>query len=124
MALIQDAVSMLVVGTESGMVLLLEPSGTAMAQRMQLPSAPVFMAITGFNIYHFLFPPPTSYLPITTKANTNSRVHTRTHARARTHTCMHIQTTHYPPATTFPPMTYAWFPKAISPRSSRGSLIT
>ena len=42
-----DACSMLVVGTESGLVIMLEPSGTAIAKKWQLPSAPVHMAITG-----------------------------------------------------------------------------
>jgi len=42
-----DAVSMLVVGTEAGQVLVLEPSGSAVQVKVQLPSAPVLMAVTG-----------------------------------------------------------------------------
>ena len=42
-----DAVSMLVVGTEAGQVLVLEPSGTAVQVNVQLPSAPAFLACTG-----------------------------------------------------------------------------
>ena len=44
-----DAVSMLVVGTESGHVIILEPSGTQELAKVQLPSAPVFMAVTGLH---------------------------------------------------------------------------
>jgi len=42
-----DAVSMLVVGTEAGQVLILEPSGTQVSVQVLLPSAPVFLAVTG-----------------------------------------------------------------------------
>ena len=35
----------LVVGTEHNQVLLMEPSGTAIVRRIDLPSAPVFMAV-------------------------------------------------------------------------------
>ena len=38
---------MLVVGTEAGQVLVLEPSGSAVQVRVQLPSAPVLLAVTG-----------------------------------------------------------------------------
>ena len=42
-----DAVSMLVVGTENGMVLVLDQTGSNIVKQWQLPSAPVYMAITG-----------------------------------------------------------------------------
>jgi len=40
-------ISMLVVGTESRHVIIMDPSGTAILKKVQLPSVPVFMAITG-----------------------------------------------------------------------------
>ena len=42
-----DAVSMLVVGTENGHVLILDPAGTAVVKQWKLPSAPVYMAVSG-----------------------------------------------------------------------------
>ena len=42
-----DAVSMLVVGTESGSVLILDPSGTSVLKAFQLPAAPVYMNVSG-----------------------------------------------------------------------------
>jgi len=48
-----DAVSMLVVGTESGKVLVLDPAGTSIQKQWQLPSAPVYMAITGVRDIEF-----------------------------------------------------------------------
>ena len=50
-----DAVSMLVVGTESGQVMVLDPSGQSVAKncKWQLPSAPVYMAVTGVKDIEF-----------------------------------------------------------------------
>jgi len=48
-----DAVSMLVVGTEAGQVLILDPAGTSVSKKWQLPSAPVYMAITGVRDIEF-----------------------------------------------------------------------
>ena len=42
-----DAVSMLVIGTEAGQVLILDPSGTSVHKQWQLPSAPVYMTVSG-----------------------------------------------------------------------------
>jgi len=42
-----DAVSCLVIGTESCQVLILDPSGTSVAHKVKLPAVPVFIAITG-----------------------------------------------------------------------------
>lgn len=39
--------SQLVVGTESGLVLVLDPSGSSILVNIQLPSAPSFMAVGG-----------------------------------------------------------------------------
>lgn len=43
----ETAVSMLVVGTESRHVLILDTTGTAILKKLQLPDVPVFMAVTG-----------------------------------------------------------------------------
>jgi Bardet-Biedl syndrome 1 protein len=43
----ERAVGMLVVGTESQHILIMDPSGTAIQKKVQLPSVPVFIAITG-----------------------------------------------------------------------------
>jgi len=48
-----DAVSMLVAGTEAGQVLILEPSGTAVSSKIQLPSPPVFLAVTGLHAVEY-----------------------------------------------------------------------
>jgi len=42
-----DAVSMLVVGCENGTVLVLDPAGSSVLKRWELPAAPSHMAITG-----------------------------------------------------------------------------
>jgi len=42
-----DAVSMLVVGCENGLVLVLDPSGSSVLKRWQLPAAPTHMVISG-----------------------------------------------------------------------------
>ena len=42
-----DAISMLVVGTESGSVLILDPSGTSVLKAFQLPAAPLYMNVSG-----------------------------------------------------------------------------
>ncbi len=49
----ETSVSMLVVGTESGAVLVLEPTGTAVQASLQLPSAPVHMAVTGARLIDY-----------------------------------------------------------------------
>jgi len=48
-----DAVSMLVVGTEAGDILVLNPAGTEVVKRWKLPSAPVHMAVTGVKDIEF-----------------------------------------------------------------------
>jgi len=42
-----DAVSMLVVGCENGQILVLDPAGSSICRKWELPSAPTHMAITG-----------------------------------------------------------------------------
>ncbi|KAJ1632773.1 bardet-Biedl syndrome 1 family protein [Pavlovales sp. CCMP2436] len=42
-----DALSQLVIGTESGSVLILDVGGVTIVSRFQLPSAPVYIAVTG-----------------------------------------------------------------------------
>ena len=48
-----DAVSMLVVGTESGLVLILDQEGRTILKRWQLPAAPVHMSVTGVKDIEF-----------------------------------------------------------------------
>jgi len=43
----ERAISSLVVGTESRHILIMEPSGTAIAKKFLLPSVPVFLAVQG-----------------------------------------------------------------------------
>lgn len=43
----EDALSQLVIGCESGVVLILDVAGTTIVNRFTLPSAPVYLAITG-----------------------------------------------------------------------------
>lgn len=43
----EGAVSSLVVGTEHGQVLILDPPGSSIAARVQLPSTPTMLAVTG-----------------------------------------------------------------------------
>ena len=49
----ETATSMLVVGTESGLVLVLEPGGTSVQVKLQLPSAPVHIAVTGAKLIDY-----------------------------------------------------------------------
>ena len=44
---------MLVVGTEAGDIIILNPAGTEILKRWKLPSAPVYMAITGVKDIEF-----------------------------------------------------------------------